>query len=153
MNHELPNVKLNLDKAEEPEIKLPTSIGLSKKQENSRKKIYFCFIDQAKTFDCVNHSRLWRLLKEMGIPDHLACLLRNLYADKKATVRTRHGTTYWFQMGKGVRQGSILSPCLLTLMQSTSCKMPGWLKHQLESRLPGEMPITSDIHMTPPFNV
>ena len=85
MNHELPNVKLNLDKAEEPEIKLPTSIGISKKQENSRKKIYFCFIDYAKTFDCVNHRKLWKILQEMRIPDHLTCLLSNLYADQEAT--------------------------------------------------------------------
>src|SRR5574338_546685 len=104
--------KLVLEKAKEPEIKLPTSAGLSKKQESSRKNIYFCFIDYAKAFDCVDHSKLRKILKEMGIPDHLTCLLRNLYAGQKATVRTGHGTTDWFQIGKGVRQGCILSPCL-----------------------------------------
>ena len=103
--------KLVLEKAEEPEIKLPTSAGSWKKQESSRKNIYFCFIDYAKAFDCVDHNKLWKILKEMGIPDYLTCLLRNLYAGQEATVRTGHGTTDWFQIGKGVRQGYILSPC------------------------------------------
>ena len=107
--------KLVLEKAEEPEIKLPTSAGSSKKQESSRQIIYFCFIDYAKAFDCVDHNKLWKILKEMGIPDHLTCLLRNLYAGQESTVRTRHGTTDWFQIGKGVRQGCILSPCLFSL--------------------------------------
>ena len=105
--------KLVLEKAEEPEIKLPTSAGSSKKQECSRKSIYFCFIDYAKAFDCVDHNKQWKILKEMGIPDDLTCLLRNLYAGQKAAVRTEHGTTDWFKIGKGVRQGCILSPCLL----------------------------------------
>uniref|UniRef100_A0AC11EQR3 Uncharacterized protein n=1 Tax=Ovis aries TaxID=9940 RepID=A0AC11EQR3_SHEEP len=104
--------KLVLEKAEEPEIQLPTSAGSWKKQESSRKNIYFCFIDYAKAFDCVDHKKLWKILKEMGIPDHLTCLLRNLYAGQEATVRTGHGTTDRFQIGKGVRQGCILSPCL-----------------------------------------
>src|SRR5574341_186526 len=103
--------KLVLEKAEEPEIKLPTSAGSWKKQE-FQKTIYFCFIDYAKAFDCVDHNKLWKILKEMGIPGHLTCLLRNLYAGQEATVRTGHGTTDWFQIGKGVRQGCILSPCL-----------------------------------------
>ena len=85
--------KLVLEKAEEPEIKLSTSSGSSKKQEISRKNIYFCFIDYAKAFDCVDHNTLWNILKEMGIPDHLTCLLRNLYAGQEATVRTAHGPT------------------------------------------------------------
>ena len=84
--------------------------GSSKKQESSRKTIYCCFIDYAKAFDCVDHNQLWKILKEMGIPDHLTYLLRNLYAGQKATVRTGHGTTDCFQIGKGVRQGCILSP-------------------------------------------
>ena len=107
--------KLVLEKAEEPEIKLPTSAGSSKKQESSKKNIYFCFIDYAKAFDCVDHNKLWKILKEMGIPDHLICLLRNLYTGQEATVRTGHETTDWFQIGKGVRQGCILSPCLFNL--------------------------------------
>ena len=104
--------KLVLEKAEEPEIKLPTSAGSWKKQESSRKNIYFCFLDYDRAFDCVDHKKLWKILKETGIPDHLTCLLRNLYAGQEATVRTGHGTTDWFQIGKRVRQGCILSPCL-----------------------------------------
>ena len=107
--------KLVLEKAEEPEIKLSTSAGSWKKQEEFQKNIYFCFIDYAKAFDCVDHKKLWKILREMGIPDHLTCLLRNLYAGQEATVRTGHGTTDWFQIGKGVCQGCILSPCLLNL--------------------------------------
>ena len=105
---------LDLKKAEEPEIKLPTTVGSSKKRD-LQKNIYFCFIDYAKAFDCVDHKKLWKILKEMGIPDHLTCLLRNLYAGQEATVRTGYGTTDWFQIGKGVRQGCILSPCLFNL--------------------------------------
>ena len=103
--------KLVLEKAEDPEIKFPTSAGSSKKQE-FQKYIYFCFIDYAKAFDCVDHNKLWKILKEMGIPDHLTCLLINLYAGQEATVRTGHGTMDWFQIGKGVHQGCILSLCL-----------------------------------------
>ena len=107
--------KLVLEKAEEPEIKLPTSAGSWKKQESSRKNISFCFIDYAKAFDCVDHNKLWKILKEMGIPNHLTCLLKNLYAGQEATIRTGHGTTDLFQIGKGVSQGCILSPCLFNL--------------------------------------
>ena len=107
--------KLVLENAEEPEIKLLTSAGWLSKQESSRKNIYLCFIDYAKAFDCVDHKKLWKILQEMGIPDHLTCLLRNLYAGEEATVRTGHGTTDWFQIGKGVHQGCILSPCLFNL--------------------------------------
>ena len=106
--------KLDLDKAEEPEIKLPTSTGSSKKQE-FKKNIYFCFIDYANAFDCVDHSKLWKTLQEMGILDHLTCLLGNLYAGQEATVRTGHGTTDWFQVRRGACQGCILSPCLFNL--------------------------------------
>ena len=92
--------KLVLEKAEDPEIKLPTSAGSREKQESSRKtSIYFCFIDYAKAFDCADHSKLWKILKEMGIPDHLTCLLRNLYAGQETTVRIGHGATDWFQIG------------------------------------------------------
>ena len=106
--------KMVFEKAEEPEIKLPISVGLSKKQE-FQKNIYFSFIDYAKAFDCVDHHKLWKILKEMGMPDHLTCLLSNLYAGQEATVRTGHGTTDWFQIGKGVRQSCISSPCLFNL--------------------------------------
>ena len=101
-----------LEKAEEPEIKLPTSAGSSKKQESSRKTFVSALLTTPKP-STVN--KLWTILKEMGIPDHLTCLLRNLYAGQEATVRTGHGTTNWFQLGKGVRQGCILSPCLFNL--------------------------------------
>ena len=111
--------KLVLEKAKETEIKLPTSVGSSKKQESSRKNIYFCFIDYAKAFDCVDHNKLWKILKEMGILDHLTYLLRNLYAGQEATVGTGHGTTDWFQIGSGVHQGYILSHSYLTYMQNT----------------------------------
>ena len=104
--------KLDLEKTEEPEIKLPTSIGSLKKQESCRKNVYFCFIDYAKAFGCVNDNKLWKILQERGLPEHLACLLRNLYAGQNATVRTGHGTTDWFQIRKEVCQGCILSPCL-----------------------------------------
>jgi len=108
--------KLVLEKAEEPEIKLLTSVRSSKKQESSRKKkIYFCFIDYAKSFNCVDHHKLWKILEEMGIPDHLTCLLRNLYAGQEATFRTGHGATDWFQIQKGVCQGCILSSYLFNL--------------------------------------
>ena len=93
----------------------------------------------------------WKILKDMGIPDHHTCLLRNLYADQEATVRIGHGTMDWFQIGKGVRQGCILLACLSTYMQNISCEMPGWMKRKLESRLPGEISITSDMQMTPPL--
>ena len=96
---------------EKKEIKLLTSTGSTKKQESSR-KTSISAVDYAKTFDCVDHNKLWKILKEMGIPHHLTCLLTNLYAGHEPTVRTGHGTTYWLPIGKGVHQGCILSPCL-----------------------------------------
>ena len=113
--------KLLLEKAEEQEIKWPTSAGSSKKAREFQKRIYFCFIDYAKAFDCVDHNKLWKILQEMGIPDHLTSLPRNLYAGQEATVRTGPGSTDWFQIGKGVCQSC--NPAYLTSMQSTSCKM------------------------------
>ena len=112
--------KLVLQKAEEPEIKLPPSAGSLKKAREFQKNIYFCFIVYAKAFDSVDHNKLWKILKEMGIPDRLTCLLRNLYAGQEATVRTGHGATDWFQIGKGVRQAVYCHPVYLTYMQSTS---------------------------------
>ena len=143
--------KLVLEKAEGPEIKLPTSSGSWKKQQSSRKNIYFCFIDYAKAFDCVYHNKLWKILKEMGIRDHLMCLLRNLYTGQEATVRTGHGTTDWLQIGKGVCQGCILLPCLFNLYAEYIMRNVGWKKHKLESRLLGEISITSDMQMRPPL--
>ena len=107
--------KLVLEKAEEPEIKLPASVELSRKQESSGKKIYFCFIDYAKAFDCMDHNKLEKILQEMGIPYLLTYLPRNLCEGQKATVITGHGTMDWFQIGKGVCQGCIFSPCLFNL--------------------------------------
>ena len=106
--------KLNLENGDKPEIKLPTLAGSSKKQE-LQKNIYFCFIYHSKALYCVDHNKLWKILQEMGIPDRLTCLLRNLYAGQEATVRTAHETIDWFQIGKGVRQGCILLPCLSNL--------------------------------------
>ena len=107
--------KLDLEKAEESEIKLPTSVGLSKKQESSRKSIYLCFINHAKAFDFVDYSKLWKILQKMGIPDHHTCLLRNLYAGQEVIVITWYGTTNWFQIWKGVHQGCVLWPSLFNL--------------------------------------
>ena len=143
--------KLVLEKAEEPEIKLPTSTGSSKKSREFKKDIYLCFIDYAKAFKCVDHNKLWKILQKMGIPDHLTCLLRNLYAGQEATVRTGHGTTDWFQIGKGVLHGCILSPCLFNLYAEYIRRNAGLEKHKLETRLLGEISITSGMQMTPPL--
>ena len=119
------------------------------KSKRIPEKHLFCLIDYAKAFDCVDHNKLWKILKEMGIPDHLTCLLRNLQAGQESTVRTGHGTTDWFQIGKGVRQGCILSTCLFHFYAEYIMRNAGWKKHKLESRLPGEISITSDMQMTP----
>ena len=133
--------ELDLEKAKEPEIKWSTSIvhWIIEKARELQKNIYFCFINYAKAFDCVDHNKLWKILREMRIPDCLTCLLRNLYAGQEATVRTRHGTKDGFQIGKGVSRLYIVT--LLIYIQSTSRKMPGWMKRKLESRFPGEISI------------
>ena len=129
--------KLVLEKAEEPEIKLPTSAGSWKKAREFQKNIYFCFIDYAKAFDCVDHNKLWKTLKEMGISELLTCLLRNLYAGQEATVRTGHGTTDWFQIGKGVCQGGILSPCLFNLYAEYIMRNTGLDEAQARIKISG----------------
>ena len=111
--------KLVLEKAEEPEIKLPTSAWIIKKAREFQKNIYFCFIDYAKSFNCVDHNKLWKILKEMGIPDHLTCLMSSLYAGQESTVRTGHGTADCFQTGKGVVKAVYDHSAYLTYMQST----------------------------------
>ena len=121
------------------------------KAREFQKKIYFCLIDYTKAFDCVDHNKLWKILKKMGIPDHLTCLLRNLYVGQEATVSTGHGTTDWFQIGKGVRQSCILSSCLLNLYAKYIMRNVGMEEAQAESRLPGEISITSDMQMIPPL--
>ena len=122
MNRELPDVQAGFRKGKGKKKKkrkgkgtrdqIASILWIMEKAREIQKNIYFCFIDYAKAFDCVDHNQLWKILKEMGIPDHLTCLLRNLYAGQEATVRTGHGITDWFQIGKGVHQGCILSPCL-----------------------------------------
>ena len=125
--------------------------SIIRKAREFQKNIYFCFIDYTKAFDCVDHNQLWKVLKAMGIPDHLTCLLRNLYAGQEATLRTGHGKTDWFQIGKGVHQGCILSPCLFNLYAEYIMQNVGWMKYKLESGFLGEISITSDMQMTPPL--
>ena len=157
MNRELPDVQAGFRKGTGTRDQIVNIRWIMEKAREFQKNIYFCFIDYAKAFDCVDHNKLWKIPKEMGIPDHLICLLRNLYAGQEATVRTGHGKTDWFQIGKGVRRGCILSPCLFNLYAEYIMRNAGlgetldWNKHKLESRLPGEISITSDMQMTPPL--
>ena len=123
---------------------------LIKKAREFQKNIYFCFIYYNKAFDCVDHNKLWKVLQEMGIPDHLTCLLRNLYAGQEATVLDMEQWT-GSKLGKEYVKAVYSHPAYLTYMQSTSCEMLGWIKHKLESRLPGEISIVLDIQMTPPL--
>ena len=115
MNSELSDVQAGFRKGRGTRDQIANMPWIIEKAREFQKNIYFCFIDYAKAFDCVDHNKLWKILKGIGIPDHLTCLLRNLYAGQEATVRTGHGTTDWFQIGKGVGQGCILSPCLFNL--------------------------------------
>ena len=151
MNWELPDVQIGFRKRRGIRDQIANICWIVKKQEDSRKNIYFCFIDYAKAFDCVDYNELWKILKEMGIPDHLTCLLRNLYASQEATIRTGHGTTGWFQIGKGESQGCILSPCLFNLYAEYIMTNAEVEEAQLESKLPGEISTTSDMQMTPPL--
>ena len=123
MNCELPDVQAGFRKGRGTRDQIANICWIMEKVREFQKNIYFCFIDCAKAFDCVNHNKWWKILQEMGIPDHLTCLLRNLYAGQKATVRPGHGTTDWFQIGEGLRQGCILSPCLFNLCaEYTKCR-------------------------------
>ena len=115
MNHELPDIQAGFRKGRGTRDQIANIRWIIEKAREFQKNIYFCFIDYAKAFDCVDHNKLWKILKEMGIPDHLTCLLKNLYAGQEATIRTGHGTTDWFQIRKEVCQGCILSPCLFNL--------------------------------------
>ena len=148
MNSELPDVQAGFRKGSDPEIKLLASTGSKKRAREFHKNIYFCFIHYSKAFDCVDHNELWKILKGMGIQDHLICLLRNLHAGQEVTLRSRHGTMDWFQIGKGVCQECLLSPCLFNLYAEYIMRNAR-LKHKLESRLQGEISITSDMQMTP----
>ena len=147
VNHELPDIQVGFRKGRGTRDQIANICCIIKKARACQKNIYFCFIDYAKAFDCVDHNKLWKILEEMGIPDHLTCLLRNLYAGQEATVGTGHRTTDWFQIGKGVRQG-LLSPCLFNLYAEYIMRNLGWMKHKLELRLLGEISITSDMQNT-----
>ena len=125
VNHELSNVPAGFRKVRGTRDQIAQIRWIIDKEREFQGNIYFCFIHYAKTFDCVHHNKQWKILQEMGISGHLTCLLRNLYAGQEAIIRTGHGTTDWFQIGKVVRQGYILSPCLLSYMQSTSKEMLG----------------------------
>ena len=151
VNCELPDDQTGFRKGRGTRDQIANIRWIMEKAREFQKNIYLCFLDYAKAFDCVDHNKLWKILKEMGIPDHLTCLLRNLYTGQEATVRTGHGTTDWFQMGKGVLQGCILSPCLFNLHAEYIMRNAGLEEAQLESRLPGEISITSDMQMTPPL--
>ena len=145
MNHELSGFR----KGRRTRDQIANICWIIKKAREFQKNI--CFIDYAKTFDCVDHNKLWEILQEMGIPDHLICLLRNLYAGQEATVRTGHGTTDWFQIRKGVCQGCILSPCLFNLNAEYIMQNAKLDEAKLESRLQGEISITSYMQIIPPL--
>ena len=115
MNRELPDVQAGFRKGRGTRDQIPNNCWIIKKVKEFQKNIYICFTDNAKVLDSVDHNKLWKILKEMGIPDHLTCLLRNLYAVQEAIARAGHGTTLWFQIGKGACQGCIFSPCLFNL--------------------------------------
>ena len=149
VNRELPDVQAGFRKGRGTRDQVANIRWIIEKAREFQKNIYFSFIDYAKAFDCVDHNKLWEILQEMGIPDHLTCLLRSLYSGQEATVKTGHGATDWFHIGKGVRQGCILSPCLFNLYAEYITQNASWMKYKLESRLKGEISITSDMQMTP----
>ena len=151
MNCEFPDVQAGFRKGRGTRDQNANIHWIMEKAREFQKNIYFCFIDYAKAFDCVYHNKLWKILKELRIPDHLICLLRNLYAGQEATDGTGHGTTDWFQIGKGDHQGCILSPCLFNLYAEYIMRNTGLEEAQLESRLPGEISITSGMQMIPPL--
>ena len=151
MNHELLDVQAGFRKGRGTRDQIANICWIIENSREFQKNIYFCLIDYVKALQCVDHNKLWEILQEMGIPDHLTYLLRNLYAGQKATVRTGHGTTDWLQIGKGVRQGCILSLCLFNLYAEYIMRKAGRVTHKLESRLLGEIPIASDMQMTPPL--
>ena len=148
VNRELPDIQAAFRKLRGTRDQIANIHWNIEKAREFQKSIYFCFIDNAKTFDCVDHNKLWKILKEMRIQNHLICLLRNLYSGQEATVRTGHGTTVWFQIGKGVYQGCILSPHLFNLHAEYIMGNAGLDEAQPESRLPGKVSITSDMQMT-----
>ena len=152
MNRELPDDQAAFRKGRGTRDQIANIRWITEKAREFQKNIYFCFIDYAKAFDCVDHNKLWKNLQKMRISDHLTCLLRNLCAGQEATVRPGHGTTNCFQIGKAVRQGYILLPCLFNFYAEYIMRNSGLEeKHKLESRFLGEISITSDMQMTPPL--
>ena len=137
MNHELPDIQADFRKGRGTRDQIANSCWIMEKAREFQKNIYFCFIDYAKAFDCVDHNKLWKILRGMGIPDHLTCLLRNLYAGQEVTVRTGHGTTDWFQIGKGVSQDYILSPCLFNLYAENTLRNAGLDEAQAGLKIAG----------------
>ena len=148
---ELPDVQTGFRKGREAGDQIANIHWIIRKAREFQKNIYFCFIDYAKAFDFVGRNKLWKILKEMGIPDHRTSLLRNLYAGQGAKVRTRHGTTDWFQTGKGVRQSCILSPCLFNLYAEYIMRKAGLEEAQAGIKIARRISITSDKQMTPPL--
>ena len=151
MNRELPDVQAGFRKGRGTRDQIANIQWIIKKAREFQKNIYFCFIDYAKAFDCVDHNKLWKILKDMGIPEHLTCLLSKLYAGQEATVRTGHRTTDWFQIDKGVRKGCILSPCLFNFYAEYLMRNAGLQEAQSGIKMLGEISITSDMQMTPPL--
>ena len=137
VNCELLDVQADFRKGRGTRGQIANIPWIIEKAREFQENIYFCFIDYAKAFDCVDHNKLWKILKEMGIPDHLTCLLRNLYAGQEATVRTGHGTTDWFPIGKGVHQGCILSPCLINLYAEYIMRNSGLEEAEAGIKIPG----------------
>ena len=146
VNWEHPDVQVEFWKGRRTRDQIANICWIMTKTRESQKYIYFCFIAHAKAFDCVDHNKLWKILKEIGIPDHCTCLL---CAGKVAIVRTWHGTTDWFKIRKGIQQGYILSPCLFNFYAQYIMKNANWMNYKLESRLPREISITSDMQIIP----
>ena len=137
MNHEIPDIEAGFRKGRGTRDQIANICWIIEKSREFQKNIYFCFIDYAKAFDCVDHKKLWKILQEMGTPDHLTCFLRNLYLGQEATVRTGHGTTDWFQIGKGVHQNCILSPCLFKLYAEYIMRKAGLKEAQARIKFAG----------------
>ena len=145
VNHELPDVRPGFRKGRRTRDQIANIHWVIEKARECQRNIYFCFVDYAKAFDCVHHNKLWEILKMMGMPDHLTCLFRNLFAGQEATVRIGFGTTDWFQIGKGVHQGCILSPCLFNSYAEYIMRNAGLDEAQAGIKMPGQISITSDM--------
>ena len=151
MNHELPDVQVGFRKGRGPRDQIANICWIIEKARQFQKNIYFCFIDYSKAFDCVDYNKLWKILKEMGIPDHLTRLLKNLYAREEQQLELDMKQWTGSKLGKEYIKAVYCHPDYSSYMQSTSCEMLDWMKHKLESRLPGEISVTSDMQITPPL--